>query len=73
MAEEEKEIGTFNPKGFKGINVDWKKRNKNVDKKILERDWARKPIFAGPMAGGEKNVTGSNDEHLVEISEVRGE
>lgn len=72
IAEEEKEIGTFNPKDSKRIHGDWKKGTKNGDKKILEQYWARKPIFKGPIVGGERNVTDSNDEHFVEISEVRG-
>lgn len=32
----------------------------------------RGPIVSAPMVGGKEDVTGSNDEHLSEVSEVRG-
>lgn len=31
----------------------------------------RGPIVSAPMVGGKEDVTGSNDEHLSEVSEVR--
>lgn len=37
-----------------------------------DRRPTRGPIMSAPMVGGKEDVTGSNDEHLSEVSEVRG-
>ena len=39
-------------------------------KKISDKGWQRGPLVEGPVAGGTTDITGSNDQHLAEVSQV---
>ncbi|CAM9128267.1 unnamed protein product [Ascophyllum nodosum] len=38
-------------------------------KKISDKGWQRGPLVEGPVAGGTTDITGSNDQHLAEVSQ----